>query len=351
MARRDFLVAMLGIAGGTAYAVSSVNEQAVVTANGDRMLSLVLVDGTAPAVVSLDLGTDDTNIRYRSFTQLDMAGARSIRDGFEDVLLMAQEHHFSAGPLVLAVVDHQGRWRLQPLPDSKAKPLPISDMLVVKHLVSRGGRHLVAGVSQAGLPSVLVLDAVSGRKLAQWQAGAQEGEVSQLIRLSGSRVLALVNDRNRGAELVELSDRAQVVRRRTLPGGAASIAVASSGDILVAYRQDRQWLLTLLDRSWESRWTQPLIEAAGPGTRTLKLLSTSKGWMVAGGIQGKIFLQDLDASGQLGRREIDTSGQLPPSDSNWHALAVDQQPVFRGASRRKADLESAGMTEFLWMPR
>ena len=351
MTRRDFLVSVLCVAGGTAFAVSEVNERETLAVKGDRILSLVLVDGAAPAVVSLDLGTDDANILFRSFTQLDMAGARSIREGFEDVVLIAQEHHFSRGPLVLGVVDHQGRWRLQPFPGSKGKPTPIRDMLLVKQIVSLGGRHLVAGVSQAGLPSVLVLDAASGKKHGQWQAGVQEGEVSQLVRLSGSAVLALVNDRNRVAELVELDDRAQVVRRRTLPGGAASIAVASSGDILVAYRQDRQWLLALLGRSWEVKRTQPLIEVAGPGSRTLKLLSTSTGWMVAGGIQGKVFLQDLDVSGQLGQRTIDNSGQLPPADSNWHAVMIDRQPVFRGASRRKADLDSAGMTEFLWMPR
>ena len=351
MTRRHFLVSVFGAAGGTAFAVSDVNEREVVTAKGDRMLSLVLVDGTAPAVVSIELGTDDTNILYRSFTQLDVARGLSIRDGFEDVMLIAQEHHFSHGPLVLAVVDHQGRWRLQPVPGSKGKPVSVRDMLLVKHVVSRGGRYLVAGVSAAGLPSVLVLDAASGKKLGQWQAGVREGEVSQLVRLPGSAVLALVNDRNRGAELVELGDRAQVLRRRTLPGGAASIAVASSGDILIAYRQDRQWLLTLLDHSWVVRRTQPLVEVAGPGTRTLKLVSTSTGWMVAGGIQGKVFLQDLDVSGQLGQRTIDTSGQLPPADSNWHAVVIDRQPVFRGASRRKADLDSAGMTEFLWMPR
>ena len=141
------------------------------------------------------------------------------------------------------------------------------------------------------------------------------------------------------------------MRRQTLPGGAASIARAASGEILIAYRKERQWLLTLLDRSWAIKWTQPLTEIAGLGTRTLKLLATSSGWIVGGGLRGGIFMQALDSSGQLGQRVMDQSDQLPPADSNWHAAMIDQQPVFRGASRRRADLDSGGMTEFIWSPQ
>jgi len=32
-------------------------------------------------------------------------------------------------------------------------------------------------------------------------------------------------------------------------------------------------------------------------------------------------------------------------------LMVDHQPVIRGVSRRRTDLDSGAMTQFLWMPQ
>jgi hypothetical protein len=351
MKRRGFLLAPCCWYAVPAFALSSLNERGTLSVQGDRQLSLVRTDGVSPAVIRLDLAPDTTSMRSMPFLELDSPAAHMIRSGFENVTLMAQEHHFASAPLSLAVADDKGQWRMQPLPGGKGKTLAIGDMALVKYVVSRKGRHLIAGVSRAGMPSVLVLDAATGEIVGQWQAGTIEGEVSQLVRVSGNAVQAVINDRNRGAELVELNDRAQVLRRRTLPGGAASIAIAASGESLVAYRQDRQWFLTLLDRAWATRWTQPLLEVAGPGTRTLKLLSTGAGWMVAGGVQGQLFVQDVDADGRLGPRISDASGLLPPVDSNWHVLMVDHQPAIRGVSRHRTDLDSGAMTEFLWMPQ
>jgi len=351
MNRRGFLMLGSGAFFGRSWAISNTHQWETVDVAGDRLLSLVMHHGSTPHIASLDLGSADTNVLMRPLDRLDAGSAERLKDGFGDVVLIAQEHQLWDSTRVLAVADAQGRWRVQPLRESPRRALPVKDMLLVRHLVSRGGRHFLGGISLAGRAHVVVLHAITGQFAGHWQADASEGEVSQLIALPGHGMLAVANDRQQGSALLALNDRAQVLRHLPLPGGAASVAIAASGEMLVAYRQERQWSLMLLDGSWKPQWNQALVEAVGPATRTLKLLWTGSGWWVAGGFEGKVFVQQVSASGEMGPRWTDDSGLLPPSDHNWHAVMQNRQVWLRGVTRQKKDLQTGGMTEFLWRPQ
>ncbi len=313
----------------------------------DRQVSAMHVAGQGASVVRIDHGQEPAGMAQVPFSRLDGGALQVFRQGFEDVAFLAHEHRFNRVPVMLAVADAIANWRLQPTTAGQGRAWPIKDASLIHHVVGGQGRYTVAGVSMAGQPLLVGVEPRTGSVTANLLADAPEGEVSQLLGLPSGGLLAVVNYRDRKAELIELDAVGNIARRWPAPGGALSVGVSSRGEVLLAYRENRRFSAMQIDPQWQTAWTRFLFDIEGTASRTLKLMAVDKGWMVAGANKGVIFVQRLGEDGRIEEPLADRSGLLPPRDDNWHAIRQDGQVLLRGVSRRPADLETGATTEFL----
>ena len=347
-----FGAVMLAALAFSSHAASNLVVLAQEKVAGDRQLSLLRAGDEAPSIVALDLGPQPGAAAVMPFDVVGESSARRPLPGFEDVLYIAQVHEFAKPPALLAVADDKGQWRMQSMTQGKTPVLRLPEASLVGHVVGKNDRLALAGVSVSGLPWLVISAQKAGALTGNLLEGAKEGEVSQLLGQLSEGYLAMVNYRDSTAEVMEWSAAGKLVRRQSVPGGAASLAVSADGLLLVTYRTGRQWFAAQWSAGWDTMWTQPLHRVAGPATRTLKLASTGRqGWLVSGGLEGVVFVRVLRRDGQQEEPMQERTGLLPPADNNWHLWFRDGRALVRGVSRRVDDLESGGSTDFVLTPQ
>lgn len=336
----------------SSYAASNLTMLVQEKVAGDRQLSLIKAGDEAPSIVALDLGPQAGVAAVMPLGVVGESSARRSLPGFEDVLYIAQVHEFAKAPVLLAVADDKGQWRMQPMAQGEAQVLRLPEASLVRHVVGKNGRLALAGASVSGLPWLVITGQKTGVLVGNLLGGAKEGEVSQLLGQPREGYLAMVNYRDATAEVMEWSATGKLVRRQGVPGGAASLAVSADGLLLVTYRAGRQWFAAQWGARWDTMWTQPLHRVAGPATRTLQpVFAGQRGWLVGGGLEGVIVVRALHQDGQQEDPMQERTGLLPPADNNWHLWIQDGRVLVRGVSRRADDLESGGSTDFVLTPQ
>ncbi|MDR2128245.1 MAG: hypothetical protein LBP52_04185 [Burkholderiaceae bacterium] len=354
------VLALLGLSAHAAQSLAVLAEARV--AESSRDLSLLKVGDAAPSIVVLELGEDEEAMSAR-VVPFDAVGAaaapaRQPLARFGDAMFAAHEHVFDkTTPVALAVADAvAARWRLQPINGKAALQLP--EGVFVRGVVGKNGRYALAGISSSDAPWLVVTGQKSGVLAAgsNLMDGAKKGEVSQLVNLPGDEYLAVVNYGDATAELMLWSGAGKLLRRQSVPGGAASVARSADGLLLVAYRVKRQWFAAQWNARWKTMWTRPLWPDSGPDTRTLLLAPMGRkgGWWVAGGLKGALFVRALGTDGVLQEMLTESSTLTPPEDGNLHLWVQDDgRLLMRGVTERKSDIRAGKYTsiDFVLTPR